>query len=169
MGSFKRSWTRRGLVALGLAIGIGASGGAVAFADSTPVVTGALSTSVGQVAAGSVVRVSGGGFAPGAAVTVTLQPNVTTLGTFQASPSGLFAGSVEIPAATAPGTHTIDATGPGAEGGDLVLSKTITVLGAGSTSLPLTGADSVALLLIGGTAIAAGSGTVLASRRRRTE
>lgn len=135
-----------------------------------------LSRSV--VPAGGSLQAAGAGFAPGSTVNLSLAG--ASVGSAQADGSGAFSADVLVPASTRPGNHTVTASGAGSDGGTQVLAASLEVTAAGargsapgsaadSRDLPRTGATStVPLALAGGALLVAGSGAVVAARRRRT-
>ena len=156
----------------GLVLGAAGVAGAVTY----PPGACALATSSTTVAAGGTVGFSttgscGGteGFVPGTTVTVVLASGAVTLGTTTADVTGGISASFAIPANTAPGQHTITATGAAASGGTLSVSTSILVAGASTRSpLAFTGSSSNApLFVVGAGALALGGGLVFVSHRRR--
>ena len=145
---------------------MGASGTAAALAPqpaaggsgSYPVHTGSLTTdnNTDSLRPGSTVDVSGGGYAPGATVQLTLYSAPTSLGTATADASGSFTARVELPLGLAPGRHRIVATGPDASGGTLVQTLWITVTDGRGRVLARTGADAS----VAGTGEGLGSATL---------
>ena len=124
----------------------------------------------GSVAAGSTVRVTGGGYLPGSTVTLIAYSTPQVLTTTVADGSGNIDVTVTIPAGLAAGNHTLVAAGVDAQGNTHYLTLPITVTGGttGSGGLAYTGAD-IAVPAIGGlAALAIGGGLVLAGRRKRT-
>lgn len=117
------------------------------------------------VQAGSSVTVSGGGFAPGATVTVTIEPTPETLGTTVAGATGEFTTTVTIPADISAGQHTLKASGATASGSVLVLAQQVTVATQPSSELPATGSSIASVLLIASAALVVGGGAVMVVRR----
>lgn len=131
-----------------------------------PPAAGALQVSDGEVTAGQTITVQGCGFAAGASVRVAL--GTVVLSTVLADATGGIETSVTIPASTAPGTHTLTATGQNSAGGTLVLSANVEVLGGGS-DLPRTGSSSTTPLAAAGVGLVLlGGAAVVVARRRRT-
>ncbi len=136
----------------------------------------ALSSSV--VPAGGTVVVSTTGspcYAPGASVTLTFTSDPVNLGTVTANGAGQFSTTVTIPSNATAGTHTITSSGPGASGGTLVLSASLTVTGARAAAagapgqLAFTGStDTAPLLWIALVALVLGAALVVGARRRMT-
>ncbi|MQS12099.1 hypothetical protein F7Q99_07260 [Streptomyces kaniharaensis] len=131
---------RCGAVALAIAAGtVGASGQALAavpqLADkapavgSYPVYNGSLTASgpTTGLLPGSQVTVSGGGFAPGASVDLSLYSVRVGLGTATADGAGNFTYTVTLPYELKPGVHTIQGVGADARGGTLIETLQITV------------------------------------------
>jgi hypothetical protein len=108
------------------------------------------------------LTVNGDGFAPHTKVTITLESSPVLLGTAATNASGAFSKTVTIPRTTAPGRHTIKATGKAAGGGTLVLSREIIVGG----SLSGTGANILAWLVLGGGFLGLGLALLIARHRR---
>jgi len=136
--------------------------------------TGSQVLSDTTVRPGDTITVSGTGCPANASVTTTFDRS-TVLGSTTAGSDGTFSLSVTIPSDAVPGRHTITSTC-----GDLVLSSTITVLGAstgtgGSTgtgtgggALPRTGTNStVPLTQIGVGLLAIGGVLMIVARKRR--
>lgn len=70
-----------------------------------------LSVTEDAVEAGSLLTYSGTGFDPGEQVKLVLHSDPVELGTVTASETGTVGGTVEVPAGTAAGRHTLVATG----------------------------------------------------------
>jgi hypothetical protein len=140
-----------------------------------------LTLSRTTVPAGGALTFVGTGFAARQQVTASLFSNEVVLGRYRATRTGVVTGKVTIPRRTVLGSHTFKLT---ARHPDLTLSVVISVpvrLGlpgsehAGSqhphhrANLAETGSEKA--LALGGTAaglVAAGGGTMLAVRRRRS-
>ncbi|WP_082600457.1 esterase-like activity of phytase family protein [Agromyces sp. Root81] len=121
----------------------------------------------GSVAAGGSLEVRGTGFAAGSTVRLELHSEPAVLGQATVSTDGALAFTARIPAATAPGAHTVVAVL--ADG--TTVSAAITVTGAtnGSTStadLASTGVEPVVALLAAILVLLAGAVSVLIARRR---
>ncbi len=163
------------LLVVGVALGWPLAVAGPALADNYPVTTGSLTSSVGgstatALSAGSSVHISGGGFAPGATVTITLHSTPVTLGTVTASGAGTISADVVLPAGTVNGSHTLQADGAAPGGGTNTLTEQVTVSGgvtADRGGLAFTGADVGVIGAIGGGAIVAGIGTIMVTRRAR--
>ncbi|MFC1437429.1 hypothetical protein ABUW04_04100 [Streptacidiphilus sp. N1-10] len=109
-----------------------------------PLHTGSLEAESGTdgLRPGSPVSFSGGGFAPGAEVKLSVRSNEIALGTVAADASGSIETTVTLPGGLADGWHTLYAVGADAQGGTLVETLQIRV-GRGGRLLARTGADSV--------------------------
>jgi len=117
---------------------------------------------------GQPVTVSAGTFCAGCPVTFTLFSAPVALGTVDANANGVATLTFTVPENTTPGTHTIEASGTGADGQPLTVTTTITVLGAaGAGNLPTTGNDGTAPMTKVALAAIAGGGllVILANRR----
>jgi hypothetical protein len=109
-------------------------------------------------------------------VTFTMNSEPVVLGTAASDPSGVARLSATIPANAALGTHTLVATGTGADGAPLTLTLSFTVVagdgtaGGAAGALPRTGDDSSLPLARIGLALAAAGGviTAVAAKRRKT-
>lgn len=114
------------------------------------------------------LTLSGGGFAPGATVIITLDPTPGSLRTLAADGSGSFTTTIVVPTGTSSGTYSLKASGAAPSGGVLVLSR---VMQIGPTSgaglLPTTGAQIARVLAVGAALTAGGTGMMLAISRRR--
>lgn len=86
-----------------------------------------LSNSVGSE--GSGFTVSGSGFSPGSQVTVTFESDPVVLAVVTADGSGNFVAGVAVPAGAEPGSHTVRASGTGADGEPHALAAAFTVVG----------------------------------------
>ena len=135
-----------------------------------------LAVSDTSVNPGQVVTVRGSGYADGAQLTLIFESTPVELGRATADGSGSFSRDVTIPANATPGTHTIRATGLGANGSRLEQSVRVAVLGASTTGGPAakssglarTGSDnSISLTQAGAVLILVGAGLVAVVRRRR--
>jgi len=157
-----------------------------------PVVT----VDAASVAAGAQLTISGTGFGADAALRVELHSDPVVLGTTTADAAGAFRTIVTIPAATAPGAHSIVVIGQG----DVTVSTALTVTaatgggqnpgggvgtpgtggagtsGAGTSGqagasdpLAATGADSMPFVLTAVALLGAGLLLVVLRRRRRTQ
>lgn len=108
-------------------------------------------------------------------VTITMNSEPVVLGSATADSSGVANLSATIPANAALGTHTLVATGTGADGAPLTLTLSFTVVaadGSGSGAaggLPRTGDDSSLPLARVGLGLAAAGGviTAVAAKRRK--
>lgn len=155
-----------------------------------PIESGTLSMSESdsQVSPGEEVRLRGGGFQPGESVSILFRSDPVHLKTVSADSQGSIDTTVTIPRSAEPGMHTLEARGPDAGGGTLVLRTQIGVMGeetsssepggsgqessgdGGSTgnggSLPFTGVELLPLAGIGVAALAGGALLIVAGRRR---
>jgi hypothetical protein len=130
---------------------------------NTPGIGNATSSGTGNVAAPGqkIVKVLKG-FQPNEVVTLVLHSTPTALGTFTADANGVVTAEFTLPAGTALGQHTL--TYDGSLGSHFEDALTLT---ADGKALAYTGV-SIALPLIGGTAlVAAGAGALVIGRRRR--
>lgn len=107
-----------------------------AFAQAYPPAASELSISASVAAPGALVTVSGDGFMPGAAITITFESTPVLIGVAVADASGRFTADVHVPADATPGVHTIRAAGLGADGQMRVLSSLITVAGVAGEGTP---------------------------------
>lgn len=146
---------------------------ALVWAQDYPLQTGDLQVDGGGggevvLAPGDPVTITGGGFAPGSDVVITIESEPVVLGETTADATGDFSTTVVLPAALPAGGHTIKATGDDARGGVLVLSQEVTVAGAsGEGGLPVTGVSGGDLLLVAGLLLLVGGGVLFAIRRRQ--
>lgn len=151
---------------------------APASAQYQPVASQVLDSSTARP--GDSVGVSGTGCPANSTVTTSFDD--TQVGSTTADGQGAFSLSITIPANASPGTHTITSTC-----GSVVLSSTITILGAGGTntggtntgngsssgggvsngSLARTGLPTGRLLQVGFGVAAAGGAVLALSRSRR--
>jgi hypothetical protein len=113
------------------------------------------------------------GFAAGATVEITLESDPVHLATVTAGADGQFSTPVTIPEDAKPGSHTVVATGQGANGSTLTISAGLTVASgtAGAAegaagALAFTGSDSLPLVWIALALLTVGTAFVLAVRRR---
>jgi beta-glucosidase len=170
-----RGWSRW-LAAAAFTVFLLDLSGTAAYAVTYPVHSGRLYTTVnGQVTtaltAGESVLASGGGFAPGARVTVAIHSQPVTLARTSADAAGDIQVTLTIPSSTLSGAHTLTATGNAPGGGTVILTESITVSsnagGTTSPTLPFTGADMFAIAAVAGSAVVAGTGSLVLARRRR--
>jgi hypothetical protein len=139
----------------------------VAPADLGVSIAGAETGATSNIRGGTSVDLTASGFAASSPVTVTLRSEPLVLGTANADSTGVFRLSVQIPADTPTGTHTLEVSGTGPDGAAHVVSRQINIIDA----LPNTGLRhrlalaAMALALVGvGLALVIGA----APRRRRT-
>lgn len=143
-------------------------GAGVAHAAEYPPVSGDLSVSTASVSPGGSLDVSGGGCAAGAEVSLAVAG--ASAGSAIADEVGAFSASVQIPS-DASGTVDVTATCTDPVGSPLVLSAQVTVaadgVGTGDGSgLPLTGAGTLPMVLLGLVLLGLGGAFVVAGRRR---
>ena len=136
-----------------------------------PPTSGDLQVSATVVSPGQSIAVSGSGFCPSTAVSVTLtrSPSGTPqpVGTFTTDASGKFSGNVTIPADAAPGSFSLKASGSDTNcRTNRVLNANLRVRSA--QALSNTGTDVLTPILWAAGAILIGTLFVFASRRRRT-
>jgi hypothetical protein len=137
-----------------------------------PATTIALSTSSAPV--GGTVTVSGGGFASGEKVTVSVASDPVTVGQPVANGSGVVSQSFTLPSSVGAGSHTVTLLG---QTSGVTISAPLTVTAAQvanttTTTAPRTqivrtgsGTDGQAQVALG--LVGAGAALVLAARRRR--
>lgn len=116
---------------------------AVGFAQDYPLESGGLTIDLPgerpdedgrgrpSVAPGRTFRVVGGGFAPGAEVTITIESEPLELVVTRADGRGDVDVEVSVPASFPAGEHTVKATGPSTTGASLVLAQPVEVAAAG--------------------------------------
>ena len=113
--------------------------------DVLPPESGTLSmdgASTGTVVStGGIVTVYGSGFAPTAAVTISIHSTPRLLAQVVADDAGTISALVQLPPDLEAGEHTLAALGNGEAGGVWSLQAEITVVDA--TALPFTGASVV--------------------------
>jgi hypothetical protein len=141
------------------------TGGAPGVSDSTP-------------APGEDIVISGGGFAPGSTVTITIaagggltlaEGDVVVSGTAVADASGNFSIRLQVPPGTPAGDYAVVASGIGPDGEPVALRSTVTVVaaGAGGGGLPFTGSNSGVALWVAFAVVALGAALVIGARQRR--
>ncbi len=115
------------------------------------------STSLGSAAPsphhlhrGDLVTVSGQGFSPGAAVTVTFHSTPIVVGRAVANKEGDFSATVAIPEAAKAGIHQFDASGrgPGGEVDELIASVDVVGVPGSSAASPVEKAVLTGLALL---------------------
>jgi LPXTG-motif cell wall-anchored protein len=116
---------------------------------------------------GDTLTLSGGGFAPGATVTITIESTPRLLRTVATDGSGSFQTTVVVPADMPPGAHTLKASGASPSGGLIVLAKALQIGASDAVPLPSTGAQISVSVVIGAGLVAVGLAVLLARRRRR--
>jgi hypothetical protein len=122
-----------------------------------------LSTSSGP--GGTTLTVNAGGFMPGSSAQIIFHSTPVVLASVKADGNGLVSASVTVPASAAPGDHTIEVSGVGADGSPRSVSASFTVSGtlAPPGTLAVTGARLLALvpwaaffMMVGAIGLAAG-------------
>ena len=109
-------------------------------------------TSLGSIAAGSTVEVSGAGFIPQSTVIVLLESAPVRLGTLTANAAGAVSGSFVIPISTPAGTHHIvlvDSAGNRYEAAFEVAPGTTELAATGVDGIGKAGAAAGILLFLG--------------------
>ena len=131
---------------VGAMLSVAFMGAAVAQGEEYPPSTGELEASLA-----SHLDVSGGGFAGGSAVTLSLVDQATgevhDLGPLMSDDSGALSGTVTLPADLPSGVYTIAATGVTGDGTQRVLSAIIDIAETNG-SVPAEGSSSSVLLWI---------------------
>lgn len=130
-------------------------------AQQYPPSSGGLTVSASDVSPGAEVTVSGGGYGPNSEVTITFESAPVVLGVVRVDASGQFTTRVRIPVDATPGTHTLRATGAGAQGGPRVLTATINVVGRQAGPASTTGGGAGSRATPGGALARTGSSTAL--------
>lgn len=130
----------------------------------------AISTDTTVTAPGSSFHLTLHGFKPGSTVTVTVTINgqTVTLGTFVADANGDVSANVALPNSVKAGSYTITASGVDASGAARVLTSAITVAASTGGGLPFTGQEIGIASLLGAGLVGAGSVAVVAGRRRKS-
>lgn len=120
---------------------------------------------------GHAFGVAGGGYAPGAVVTITFHSTPAVLGTAVTGRDGWFDRTVSVPEGAAPGVHHVLATGRGPSGGTVTLVATVFVVVPGRPGTALTTTLSLVSLaiLIPVAAYLAMAGAGVWRRRRTTK
>jgi hypothetical protein len=132
-----------------------------------PVQTGPLAVTSGNLAPGETATLAGGGFAPGAPVTVSVYSTPVLLATTTADATGAIRVTVTLPADLAAGQHHVEAVGPAPGGGTNTLTVAFTVTGSSGGALSNTGFPGILALSAAGILLIAGGLLVFAGRRRR--
>lgn len=172
----RHSRGRRGVVVTALLLVLASfSGGSPA--SAYPVSQGSLAVSnasgpTSTARPGESLTLSGGGFAPGATVTITLDPTPGSLRTIAADGSGSFTATIVVPTGTSSGAYNLKASGAAPAGGVVVLSKVMRIgatSGSGSlpATLPFTGSQTARVVALGAVLTVGGAGMVLLGLRRR--
>lgn len=121
---------------------------------------------------GQTVAVSGGGFAAGSTVTLSLNPGGTALGSDTVDADCTFSTTVTIPTSVLGTSFTIQASGTDPSGNARVLSAAVTVGAADAAAggLPTTGSNSTQPLTVAGIGLVLiGAAAVVVVRRRRSQ
>lgn len=120
------------------------------------------------VTGGEEITMSGGGFAPGAVIVLTIESDPVKVGETEADGRGDFRTTVTIPADLADGRHTLKATGDSPDGGTLVLAAQVRLSVASDTGdeLATTGTGAAVLLSLAGLLLVGGIGVLAVTRRR---
>ncbi|MFI5912145.1 fibronectin type III domain-containing protein [Dactylosporangium sp. NPDC051541] len=114
------------------------------------------------------ITVIGTGFAPYSTASIVVYSSPVTLGTTVTDGAGSFSQAVTLPAALTAGQHQVIASGVDPNGAPRAMKLAVTVRGpAAGGSLPVTGTNTLMLLLIGVAATTGGGTLVLAGTRRR--
>ena len=111
---------------------------------------------------GALVRVSGGGFLPGATITITFHSARVVVGTTVADAEGRFSTMVLVPADAALGQHHIEANGRARNGEPATLVAQVSIATPKAKRSWLLPALMVALTVL----VAAGAGVVLTASAR---
>jgi hypothetical protein len=133
-------------------------------AQAYPVETGSLSVLSGTLAPGATVTIGGDGYAPGGTIAITVQSAPIEIKTVTGGAQGAFSTTVTLPWSLGVGAHVLQAVGPAAGGGTLVLSRTFTVA---ADTLPVTGYPIGILSVAGGLVLLSGLATIGLGIRRR--
>lgn len=132
-----------------------------------PVQTGPLVVTSGQLAPGASATLSGGGFAPGAPVTVSVYSTPVLLATTTADATGTIRVTVTLPVDLAAGQHHVEAVGPAPGGGTNTLTIAFTVTSSSGGALSYTGFPGTLAVSAAAVLLIAGGLLVFAGRRRR--
>ncbi|HEX4869024.1 MAG TPA: hypothetical protein VFV32_15535, partial [Acidimicrobiales bacterium] len=110
--------------------------GTAAAQDAYPPAGNGATVTITRAEPGQPITIRVQVFAPGTTVDFTLFSAPVHLGSAVADANGVATLTFTVPENTAPGTHTIEATGIGADGRPLTVRQTITVVadGAGTGS-----------------------------------
>jgi LPXTG-motif cell wall-anchored protein len=129
-----------------------------------------LAVNDSSVTPGQPVTVSAKVFEPGSTVTFTFFSAPVVVGTAVADAAGVATLTFDVPSTATAGTHTIEASGTGADGLPLTVTTTITVAGAAAGGdLPTTGSsNTVSLTQVALTALVGGGFFVLMANKRRS-
>ncbi len=127
-----------------------------------------VATPSSSVTNGGSTTVSGQGWMPGSTVTLAIHSTTQSLGTATAGSDGSFTADVALPCLDA-GSHTITATGTGADGSSKTASTSVTLSGGcdpATGTLPHTGSDSTPMLTLVAGLLLVGAVLLIAARRR---
>lgn len=159
------------LLTLALALAALIAAGAPAESQQYPPAPLFINVSNLSPAPGDEIVVETGTYDPESTVTLTLWSESVVLGAAIAGADGVATLSVTVPGDTAPGRHSLTATGTHGDGSPVSVSTAITVTepgaAAAATGLPRTGDDSVPFGRIGAALFAVGAGLLIITRRRR--
>jgi titin len=139
-----------------------------AAAQQYPPSGNALTVSKANAATGETIALSGDGFAPGSTITITIESTSRVLGNVVADPAGAFTADVIIPAGLDAGLHTLKAIGTAAEGGELTLSASVTVVPSVGGRRPSTGSLTGSVLSVGVAVLLVAAVLIAVVRRRHT-
>ncbi|HEX9259663.1 MAG TPA: HYR domain-containing protein, partial [Acidimicrobiales bacterium] len=114
---------------------------------------------------GATVVIEASGFLPGSLVVVTVYSTPVPLGVFTADEQGRVVLSMSVPEGLAPGEHTIVIEGFDPRGNVHQVVQPIIVRASPTGSLPPTGYDPYALILLAFVALLLGAGALWVSRR----
>jgi LPXTG-motif cell wall-anchored protein len=161
-----------GFAAIVLATTVASSGVASA-QDAYPPAGDTVAASDTTVEPGQPVTISARTFCAGCPVTFMLFSEPINLGTVDADANGVATITFTVPEELSAGTHTVEASGTGADGQPLTVTTTITVTGAaggaGGGNLPTTGNDSaISMSQVALAAIVGGGLLVLVANKRRS-
>lgn len=96
-------------------------------------------TSTNVISLGGQLTVSGGGFRPVSPVSVQLHSDTVTLGSLTSNSAGSVDGAVTIPPSVPAGSHELDLSGVNPDGTPRVLTASVRIEAAASTSSGLSG------------------------------
>ncbi|GAB3600270.1 ExeM/NucH family extracellular endonuclease [Microbacterium tumbae] len=131
---------------------------------AAPTASGSISLSVGTVAAGGSVTITGEGFEAGLDLVVELRSTPVRVGSVTVADDGTFRLTVIVPADTPAGEHTLAVILP--DGSEVTAALTVLAASGGEGQLPSTGADSTAALTLAALLLLLGAALVVVRRRR---